>query len=61
VVIANNGVFIYDRAFRLLRYREQDFPNYTADPSGDARKVWMNDTMATLESDRGWSFGDILR
>jgi WD40 repeat protein len=30
VVIANNGVFIYDRAFRLLHYREQDIPNYTA-------------------------------
>ena len=29
-VIANNGVFIYDRAFRLRRYREQDIPNYTA-------------------------------
>ena len=53
-VIANNGVFIYDRAFQLLRYREQDIPNYTADPSGDACSGWMNNTMATLGSDRGW-------
>ncbi len=29
---------------------------YTTDPNhpGDARRVWMNDTIATLGSDRGW-------
>lgn len=65
-ILANNGVFIYDRNFQLLRYREASFPAYWNfdlwSPDGTRllilSQVWDAATLETLVDSevslRGW-------
>jgi WD40 repeat protein len=68
-VIANNGVFIYDRNFQLLRYREASFPTYLNfkiwSPDGTKllilNQIWRANTLDTIleiqSTPRGWIAG----